>query len=133
MSEKMQRIVLAARPKGQPDLTNFRLETDEIPQPGAGEVLVRVKYLSLDPYMRGRMDDAKSYADPVPVGGRMEGGAVGEVIASESPDFKPGDIAMGMFGWVSHGVLPANQVRKVNPGLAPIQTSLGVLGMPGFT
>ncbi|MFY0690567.1 MAG: NADP-dependent oxidoreductase [Paracoccaceae bacterium] len=133
MPEKMQRVVLAARPKGQPDLTNFRLETGDIPQPGPGEVLVEVKYLSLDPYMRGRMDAAKSYAKPVAIGATMEGEAVGEVIASESPDFKPGDFAMGLFGWASHGVLPAAQLRKIDPEVAPIQTSLGVLGMPGLT
>ena len=86
-----------------------------MPTPGDGEVLVRVKYMSLDPYMRGRMDDAKSYAAPVPVGGTMEGGSVGEVISSNSPDFKPGDHAFGMLGWATHGVLPANQLRKVDP------------------
>ena len=133
MSDQMKRIVLASRPDGAPTADNFRLEEGPVPTPGDGEVLVRIKYMSLDPYMRGRMDDAKSYAAPVPVGGTMEGGSVGEVIASNSPDFKPGDHAFGMLGWATHGVLPANQLRKVDPDQVSITTSLGVLGMPGFT
>lgn len=133
MTEMMQRIVLASRPDGAPVDENFRLESADIPTPGKDEVLVRVYYMSLDPYMRGRMDDAKSYAAPVPVGGTMEGGAVGEVIASNSPMFRPGDFAFGMFGWASHGVLPARQCLKLDPRKAPITTALGVLGMPGFT
>ncbi|MFC4667447.1 NADP-dependent oxidoreductase [Seohaeicola nanhaiensis] len=133
MSEQMQRIVLASRPDGAPTADNFRLESASIPQPADGEVLVRVHYMSLDPYMRGRMDDAKSYAAPVPVGGTMEAGAVGEVIASNSPAFKPGEYAFGMFGWATHGCLKANLLRKVDPAQLPITTSLGVLGMPGFT
>ena len=94
MTEQMQRIVLASRPDGEPTDDNFRLETVDLPQPGEGEVLVKSHYMSLDPYMRGRMDDAKSYAAPVPIGGTMEAGAVGEVIASNSPHFKPGDFAL---------------------------------------
>ncbi|MCA0872328.1 NADP-dependent oxidoreductase [Seohaeicola saemankumensis] len=133
MSEQMYRVALASRPTGAPTAENFSYEAAEIPTPGDGEVLVRVHYMSLDPYMRGRMDDGPSYAAPVPVGGTMEGGAVGEVIASNSPAFKPGDFAFGMFGWATHGCKPAEQLRKVNPQQAPITTSLGVLGMPGFT
>lgn len=133
MSDQMQRVVLASRPSGAPTAENFRLETTEVPEPGDGEVLVRVHYLSLDPYMRGRMDDAKSYADPVPIGGTMEGGAVGEVVASNSERFRPGDFAFGMFGWATHGVQPAKMLRKVDPAHGSITTSLGVLGMPGFT
>ncbi len=133
MTDTMKHIVLASRPDGAPTAANFSLEESAVPTPGDGEVLVRVHYMSLDPYMRGRMDDAKSYAAPVPIGGTMEGGAVGEVIASNSPDFKPGDYAFGMFGWATHGVQPAKMLRKVDPAQAPITTSLGVLGMPGFT
>ena len=133
MSEQMQHIVLASRPDGAPVAENFRLEQSPMPTPAEGEVLVKVHYMSLDPYMRGRMDDAKSYAAPVPIGGNMEGGAVGEVIASNSAAFKPGDFAFGMFGWVSHGVLPANQLQKLDPAMGPITAALGVLGMPGFT
>jgi NADPH-dependent curcumin reductase len=133
MSDQLRRIVLASRPDGAPTLDNFRLETAEIPQPGEGEILVKVEYMSLDPYMRGRMDDAESYAQPVPIGGLMEGGSVGEVIASNSPAFAVGDKAFGAFGWASHGVAKAAQCRKVDPDQAPITTSLGVLGMPGLT
>jgi NADPH-dependent curcumin reductase CurA len=133
MSEQMQRILLASRPVGAPVADNFRLDTSPIPTPGAGEVLVQVQYMSLDPYMRGRMNDAKSYATPVPIGGAMEGGAVGKVIASNSPAFQPGDIAFGMFGWASHGCLPAAELRKLDPSHGPITAALGVLGMPGFT
>jgi NADPH-dependent curcumin reductase len=133
MTDQMQRIVLASRPTAAPTPENFRLETAAIPGPGPGEVLVRVHYMSLDPYMRGRMDDAKSYSAPVPVGGTMEAGAVGEVIASNSPLFTPGDFAFGMFGWATHGCLPATELRKIDPAHGPITTTLGVLGMPGFT
>ncbi|MCF6232940.1 MAG: NADP-dependent oxidoreductase [Rhodobacteraceae bacterium] len=133
MPDQMQRIALASRPFGVPKPENFSFESMAIPTPGDGEVLVRVHYMSLDPYMRGRMDDAKSYAAPVPIGGTMEAGGVGEVIASNSPAFRPGDIAFGMFGWASHGCLPASELRKLDPAHGPITAALGVLGMPGFT
>lgn len=133
MSDQMQRITLASRPNGAPVAANFKLENTAIPTPGKGEVLVRVHYMSLDPYMRGRMDDAKSYAASVPIGGTMEAGGVGEVIASNSPAFQPGDISFGMFGWATHGCLPASELRKLNPAHGPITAALGVLGMPGFT
>lgn len=133
MREQMQRMVLASRPTGMPQDENFRLETVDLPEIGDGEVLVRSHYMSLDPYMRGRMDDAKSYAAPVPIGGTMEGGAVGEVIVSNHPNFKPGDFAFGMLGWASHGVAKGEEMQKLNPNLAPITTALGVMGMPGFT
>ena len=133
MSDQMQHITLASRPTGAPTADNFKLESTALPTPGDGEVLVKVHYMSLDPYMRGRMDDAKSYAAPVPIGGTMEGGGVGQVIASNSPDFAPGDFAFGMFGWASHAVQPAEMLRKLNPSHGPITAALGVLGMPGFT
>lgn len=133
MSETMKRIVLASRPTGAPSDENFRLETGPIPTPAEGEILVRVTAMSLDPYMRGRMDDAKSYAQPVPVGGTMEGGSVGQVIASNSPHFKAGDWAFGMFGWATHSVQNAKLCRKLDPSQVPVNTALGVLGMPGFT
>ena len=133
MTDTMKRVVLAERPAGFPEDKHFRLEEVDMPTPAEGEVLVAVKYMSLDPYMRGRMDDGPSYAAPVPIGGTMEAGAVGEVIASNDPKFSVGDHAFGMFGWATHGVIPAKQLRKVNADEAPIQTSLGVLGMPGFT
>ena len=133
MTDQMYRVALASRPTGAPEAANFSYDSALIPTPGEGEVLVRVHYMSLDPYMRGRMDDAKSYAAPVPIGGTMEAGGVGEVIASNSPYFAPGDFAFGMFGWATHGVQPANMLRKIDPNQMPITTALGVLGMPGFT
>ncbi|QBF31142.1 NADP-dependent oxidoreductase [Thalassococcus sp. S3] len=133
MTDQMHRIALASRPTGAPTPDNFSFEAADMPTPGDGEILVKVHYMSLDPYMRGRMDDAKSYAQPVPIGGTMEGGAVGEVVASNSDAFQPGDFAFGMFGWASHAVIPANQCRKLDPAHGPITAALGVLGMPGFT
>ena len=132
MSDTMQQMTLAARPVGAPKDSDFALVEKPLPIPAEGEVLVRLHAFSLDPYMRGRMDDAKSYAAPVPIGGVMEAGGVGEVIASQSPHFTVGDKAFGMFGWASHGCLPANQMRKLDDTL-PTSTALGVLGMPGFT
>ncbi|WP_420393680.1 NADP-dependent oxidoreductase [Acuticoccus sp.] len=133
MPTPMERIVLASRPNGTPTEENFRLERAELPEPGEGEVAVKVHYLSLDPYMRGRMDDAKSYAKPVDVGGTMEGGTVGTVIASRHPKYAEGDLVIGQFGWATHGVLPGNQVRRAPTNYGDASAGLGVLGMPGFT
>lgn len=128
-----RRIVLAQRPKGAPTTDDFRLEEATLPDLGPGQIAVRVIWLSLDPYMRGRMDDAASYATPVPLGGTMEAGAVGEVTASNDPGLSPGDIVVGRFGWASAAIANAGEVRKVDPSIAPISTALGVLGMPGHT
>lgn len=133
MTKSMQRIVLASRPDGVPRSENFRLEEVSMPAPAEGQLLVRVIYLSLDPYMRGRMDDAKSYAEPVAVGGVMVGGGIAEVVGSEHPDFAAGDLVVGSFGWCSHTLSDGVGVRKIDPDLAPLSTALGVLGMPGFT
>lgn len=133
MTHAAHSIVLASRPKGQPVAENFRYEPHALREPGDGEFLVRVIWLSLDPYMRGRMDDVKSYADPVAIGGIMEGGAVGEVMVSNHPDFPVGAIVTGQFGWTSHAVSDGEGVRVVDPTLAPVSTALGVLGMPGIT
>lgn len=130
---QMRCITLASRPKGKPTQENFKLETRDLPTPAEGEFLVRIIWLSLDPYMRGRMDDAKSYAEPVAIGGIMEGGAVGEVIASNSGDFMVGDVVTGQFGWTTHAVSDGEGVRKVDPTLVPLSYYLGVLGMPGIT
>jgi NADPH-dependent curcumin reductase CurA len=133
MPELARRFVLASRPVGEPKEADLRLETFAIPNAGAGEVLLRTLYLSLDPYMRGRMSDAKSYAAPVPIGGVMEGGTVSEVVASGNPGFAAGDIVLGRTGWQTHAVSDGASLRKVDPALAPISTALGVLGMPGMT
>lgn len=130
---QMLRIALASRPEGTPTLANFRLETGALPEPGPDQMLLRTIWLSLDPYMRGRMDDVKSYADPVPLGGTMEGGCVAEVMASNHSDYAAGDIVVGRVGWASHGISDGTGLRKVDPGIAPISTALGVLGMPGMT
>ncbi len=133
MADMMKRVVLAARPDGAPTPENFRLEDAQMPEPGPGEFLVRVLWLSLDPYMRGRMDESKSYAKPVPIGGTMEGGTVGQVVASNNDRFASGDFVLTHSGWCSHAVSDGKGVRKLDPDMAPIQTALGVLGMPGMT
>ena len=134
MAAKIARqIVLAARPQGRPKLNDFRLEETVIPTPSAGQVLLRVQYLSLDPYMRGRMDDRKSYAKPVPLGGVMEGESVATVIASKHPAYTEGDIVLARTGWRTHALSDRDDLRKLDPAVAPVTTGLGVLGMPGFT
>src|SRR5512132_2849693 len=134
MAEKIARqIVLAARPEGRPKPSDFRLEETAIPTPSAGQVLLRVQYLSLDPYMRGRMDDRKSYATPVPLGGVMEGESVAVVIASQHPGYSEGDIVLARTGWRTHALSDRADLRKLDPAVAPVTTGLGVLGMPGFT
>ena len=124
---------LAARPTGWPSESDFTLEERPLPAPRDGEVLVQVLYLSVDPYMRGRMRDAASYAAPTALGEVMTGGGTGRVVESRSSKFEPGDIVNGQLGWQEYAVAPAGDLRKVDPSLAPISTSLGVLGMPGLT
>ncbi|UOT06316.1 NADP-dependent oxidoreductase [Rhodococcus opacus] len=127
------RIVLASRPDGAPTVDNFRLEAVNLPEPADGQVLVRVIYLSLDPYMRGRMSAAESYADPVEIDEVMVGGTVGQVVDSRHPDFATGDYVLGYAGWQSHAVVDGNQLRTLDRDAAPLSTAVGVLGMPGFT
>lgn len=129
---ELRRIVLARRPQGAPVPEDFRLETGPVPEPGPGEALVRTVWLSLDPYMRGRMSDARSYAQPVPLGGVIEAEVVGEVMASRDPALRPGDMVRGRGGWQSHFCRPAAELPKITPGFAS-STALGVLGMPGHT
>ncbi len=126
---------LAARPEGFPKLSDFELQESPIPEPGPGEVVIATRYHSLDPYMRGRMNrpNPAAYSAPVEIGGVMEADAVGEVIASNSGLFAVGDLAMGRIGWQEYGVMDARDVRKIDPDVAPISTSLGILGMPGLT
>ncbi|MBA3354674.1 MAG: NADP-dependent oxidoreductase [Pyrinomonadaceae bacterium] len=130
---KNKQIILASRPSGMPAMDNFATVDAEVPQPKDGEVLVRTRYLSVDPYMRGRMNDGKSYVAPFAVNEVINGGVVGEVIESRSADFKPGDIVTGQLGWQLYSVARAKELRKVDPNLAPVTTALGVLGMPGLT
>jgi NADPH-dependent curcumin reductase len=130
---KARQIVLAARPKGKPRLSDFRLEETAVPVPGPGEVLLRVQYLSLDPYMRGRMDDVKSYAPPTAIDAVMPGETVATVAASRHPAYSEGDIVLAQTGWRTHALSDRGDLRKLNPATAPVTTGLGVLGMPGFT
>ena len=128
-----RRIVLASRPQGRPSAANFRLEEAPVPELGPDQVLCRTIYLSLDPYMRGRMSDAASYAQPVQIGQVMEGGSVGQVVRSNLAGFAPGDFVVGHGGWQEYALFGADGVRKVDPKLAPISTALGALGMPAQT
>src|SRR5262245_38270072 len=130
---KARQIVLAARPQGRPKPSDFRLEETAIPTPSAGQILLRVQYLSLDPYMRGRMDDRKSYATPVPLGGVMQGESVAVVIASKNSVYLEGDVVLAQTGWRTHALSDRADLRKLDPTVAPVTTGLGVLGMPGFT
>ena len=133
MSDINRKFTLAARPVGYPKPSDFDLVTEPIPVPEDGEVLVHTNYLSVDPYMRGRMNDRASYAPNVQIGEVMVGTVVGEVVASKNPDFQVGDIVTGGLGWQEYGVSDGNNLRKVDPTLAPISTALGILGMPGLT
>ncbi|MGN6137797.1 MAG: NADP-dependent oxidoreductase [Ralstonia sp.] len=133
MSKTYQRIVLASRPQGAVMPDNFRLETVEIPELQDGQVLVRNHFLSLDPYMRGRMNDSKSYAQPQPLDEVMIGGTVGVVEASKNPSFAVGDNVVGMFGWPEVGVSDGRGIQKVDTRHIPLSAYLGSVGMPGVT
>lgn len=133
MQSVNRQFILAARPTGFPKESDFNLVESPVPSPQAGEFLVRAHYLSVDPYMRGRMNDVKSYAKPVQIGEVMTGGVVGEVVESKHDKFKAGDIVTGQFGWQEFATSDGAGVRKVDPNMAPISTAIGVLGMPGLT
>ena len=133
MSQSAKRVVLVSRPVGEPKASDFRVEDYALPTPGEGQVLLRTIWLSLDPYMRGRMSDGPSYAAPVPIGGVMEGGTVSEVVASNNPGFAKGDIVLSRAGWQTHALSDGKGLRKIDPKLAPVSTAVGVLGMPGMT
>jgi len=128
-----RQILLKSRPDGAPGLDNFELVRSPVPEPADGEVLMRTRYLSLDPYMRGRMSAAKSYAKPVEIGDPIVGGTVGEIVASRNTKFAVGDIVLGYGGWQDYAVSSGVGVRKLDPAAAPVTTALGVLGMPGMT
>jgi NADPH-dependent curcumin reductase CurA len=134
LPKRNHRVVLASRPVGTPTPQNFAFEDIPLPEPGAGELLLRTLFLSLDPYMRGRMNDAKSYAAPVPVGGVMTGGTVCEVVAAaHGGHIAVGDVVLAQSGWQEYAVAREADVTVLDPSYAPLSTALGVLGMPGLT
>jgi NADPH-dependent curcumin reductase CurA len=141
MSGSPRRIVLARRPQGPPRLEDFRLEEMPLPTPGPGEVLGRTLWLSLDPYMRGRLVEGPSYIAPVALGEPIHGECVAEVLESRHPGFRRGDLVAGRIGdvrackmgWRTHFALPGDGLRRLDPAIAPPTTALGVLGMPGLT
>ena len=128
-----QRIVLAARPQGDVTPDHFRLETAAVPALADGQLLIRNHYLSLDPYMRGRMNDARSYAAPQPLDETMIGGTVGEVVASRHPSFREGEFVVAMGGWAEMAVSDGTGLRKVDASAVPLSANLGAVGMPGMT
>jgi len=132
-SDQNRKMTLAQRPVGLPDENTLKLETGPIPEPGPGQMLLRSEYLSLDPYMRGRMNDAKSYADPVEIGGVMTGQVVAEVMVSNLDGFTPGDRVLSMSGWQDYAVSDGEMVLNLGKSPKNPSWSLGVLGMPGYT
>jgi len=126
-------VALAARPQGEPKESDFELRESAGAEPGDGEVLVRNELVSVDPYMRGRMTGVRTYVDPYEVGGPIDGGAVGRVVASRHAGFAEGDWVLSMLGWREEGVARGDTLRKLDPELAPPSTALGALGMPGLT
>ena len=134
MNYKNRKVVLKKRPVGFPRIDDFEIKSEIVQEINYGEVLVKILWLSLDPYMRGRMSEAKSYAPPIKIGSVITGGAVGEVIVSKCPYHKEGDMIEGFtLGWQEYAIVNTNLIRKVDTTLAPIQTAVGVLGMPGMT
>lgn len=133
MSAKYRKIVLAKRPNGWVQEDDFQLVEQPIPTPSAGEVLIRTHYLSLDPYMRGRMNASKSYAASVELGDVMVGEVVGEIVASERPDYTVGEFVAARLGWQEYALSKGDGLRKVDASRLPISTALGVVGMPGVT
>jgi len=128
-----RQIILASRPDGLPRESDFRLRECETPSVGEGQLLIRTDYLSVDPYMRGRISGVKSYAEPVAVGEVMVGGTAGTVVESRHPDFQPGDVVVGYWGWQDATVSDGKGLERWDPSIAPLPASLGVLGMPGMT
>lgn len=133
LPEKQQQIQLVARPEGMPVKEDFNFKEIEVPKPSKGQVLVKTLYLSVDPYMRGRMSDAKSYVEPFQLNEALAGGAVGEVVESESEHFQKGEFVVGMLPWQEYSLANEKQVRSIDPNVAPISTHLSILGMTGLT
>ena len=126
-------IQFASRPAGMPTLDNFKIVDAAVPQLNDGEVFVRTLYISVDPYLRGRMREGKSYVPPFEIGQVIQSGVIGKVVESRATEFKQGDLVTGMLGWRLYNLAKTPELRKVDPRLAPVTTALGVLGMPGLT
>jgi NADPH-dependent curcumin reductase len=126
-------VVLKRRPRGEPEASDFEVQEDEIPTPGPGEVVTRTIWLSIDPYMRGRLREEQTYAVAIQIGEVMTGETVGEVIASQHPGFAVGDIAVGARGWQTHNISKGDHLVKIERQGAPLSAYLGILGMPGAT
>lgn len=133
LGAKNREVLLAERPKGMPDDSTFNFVETEVPEPKDDQVLVRTIYLSVDPYMRGRMSAAKSYAEPFEVGKALMGGVVGQVVKSNDPNFAEGDYVTGMLKWADYTAANGRHLQKIDPNAAPISTALYVTGMPGLT
>jgi len=131
--ENNKRYILVERPTGMPDETHLKLDEQPVPVPGDGQVLLKTIYMSLDPYMRGRMNAGASYATPVGIGQPMTGQTISQVLHSNSPKFAEGDFVLSANGWQTHAVAIADTLYRLDPDQAPISTGVGVLGMPGFT
>lgn len=132
-SIKNQRVLLSARPVGAPKESDFRVDEIDLPSPGDGELVVKNLFLSLDPYMRGRMNESKSYAASVEIGAVMVGGTVGEVLESKHPGYAAGDVIVGSLGWQTHAISNGAGLMKVEKGKIPLSAYLGTVGMPGVT
>jgi hypothetical protein len=133
MVSRNRQIVLAARPEGLPKESDFRLIDTATPEPADGQFLIRTNYLSVDPYMRGRISEVKSYAEPVGIGEVMVGGTVGTVQESRHPSYRLGDVVVGYWGWQEYALSDGQGIERFDTSLAPMSTALGVLGMPGMT
>src|SRR5438067_2423905 len=133
MPERNRQVLLKRRPEGMPVPSDFDLVDAPLPEPGEAEVLLRGIYLSLDPYMRGRISGVRSYARPTEIGDVIEGRVVGQVVRSRDPGFREADYASGGYGWQLYSAVPASGLQKLDPAEAPISTALGILGMPGMT
>lgn len=133
MKLKNRQVLLAERPQGMPNESTFQFVETEVPELEDGDVLVRTLYLSVDPYMRGRMNAAKSYAPPFEIGKPLRGGVVGKVVKSNDPHFSEGDYVNARLDWADYSVVKGKKLRKIDPSIAPIRTALYVTGMPGLT
>jgi hypothetical protein len=133
MAEMNRQVLLKRRPNGMPVPDDFAIVERPLPEPGESQVLLRGIYLSLDPYMRGRISGQRSYATPTEIGDVIEGRVVGQVARSRHPGFREGDFASGGYGWQTHSVVNGDALTRLDPAQAPLSTALGVLGMPGLT